>query len=253
MAGEIEAYIREAAARYGINPDIAVRVAMSEGGVTDPVRQAEAMLGYGREESYGPFQLHIRNGGLGARALAAGIDPRDPNQWRQGVDFALQEASKRGWGQWFGAAKAGIDKYEGIGGEPSQAKQFNLPPPDPLGAFGDYAAKASQPPATGGLPGPVGHPPNPTVGTGDLPAIDAPYAAPEEKKPESLLSKLGKGVTAGAKAYASAKPFSYDVPSVPGPARVDVAATPFIDPQQAEMRRAQLAQVLARLNSGSLF
>jgi hypothetical protein len=83
----IEAYIRQVAPRYGIDPDVAVRVANSEGGLSDPFRQGEAMLRYGREESYGPFQLHMRWGGLGTRALAAGIDPR--KDWEGGVDYAL--------------------------------------------------------------------------------------------------------------------------------------------------------------------
>ena len=112
--GEIEAVIRQTAAKYNIDPDVAVRVAQSEGGLNDPFRQGEAMLKYGREESYGPFQLHIRNGGVGERAIKAGIDPR--KDWKGGIDYALREASQNGWGQWFGAAKAKIGDWEGIGG-----------------------------------------------------------------------------------------------------------------------------------------
>jgi hypothetical protein len=110
--GEIEAYIRQAAAARGIDPDIAVRVAQSEGGLKDPYRQGEAMLKYGREESYGPFQLHMRMGGVGERALAEGIDPR--KDWKRGVDYGLNEAAQKGWGQWFGAAKAGIGNRQGL-------------------------------------------------------------------------------------------------------------------------------------------
>lgn len=112
--GSIESYIRQAAAMRSIDPDIAVRVARSEGGLKDPFRQGEAMLSYGREQSYGPFQLHMRQGGVGTRALAAGIDPR--KNWQGGVDYALDEAANRGWGQWFGAAKAGIGNREGLEG-----------------------------------------------------------------------------------------------------------------------------------------
>ena len=119
--GIIEAYIRQAAIARGIDPDIAVRVAMSEGGLTNPVRKSEVPTGGGRtEESYGPFQLYM-GGGLGNRALAAGIDPRDPNQWQAGVDFALDEAKRAGWGQWYGAAKAGIGNWAGLGGKGSTA------------------------------------------------------------------------------------------------------------------------------------
>lgn len=109
----IEQYIRQAAQARGINPDIAVRVAKSEGGLNDPYRQAEAILSYGREQSYGPFQLHLPKG-LGAQALAAGVDPR--KDWQGGVDFALDAAKKGGWGPWFGAKKIGITGMAGING-----------------------------------------------------------------------------------------------------------------------------------------
>lgn len=113
-SNDIAAYIRQAALARGIDPEIAVRVARSEGGLKDPFRQGESMLSYGREESYGPFQLHMRNGGVGARALAAGIDPR--TNWRGGVDYGLDEAANKGWGQWFGAARVGIGNREGLEG-----------------------------------------------------------------------------------------------------------------------------------------
>jgi hypothetical protein len=112
--GSIEDYIRQAAQARGIDPEIALRVARSEGGLKDPYRQGEAMLKYGREESYGPFQLHMRQGGVGVRALEAGVDPR--TNWRGGVDYGLDEAARKGWGQWFGAAKAGIGNREGLNG-----------------------------------------------------------------------------------------------------------------------------------------
>jgi len=111
----IEQYIRARAPLYGVDPDIAVKVALSEGGLSDPVRQSDVTRGGVREESYGPFQLNMR-GGVGASALAAGIDPRDPNQWQQATDYALAEAGRKGWGQWYGAANTGIGDFEGISG-----------------------------------------------------------------------------------------------------------------------------------------
>lgn len=113
-SGEIETYIRQAAARRGIDPDIAVRVALSEGGLDDPVRQSDVVTNGVREQSFGPFQLYL-GGGLGNAALAAGIDPRNPAQWRQAVDFALDNAARGGWGPWHGAARVGIGNFEGIG------------------------------------------------------------------------------------------------------------------------------------------
>lgn len=121
----LEEYIRTAAAQRGINPDVAVKVAMSEGGLKDPIRQSGVMRNGVREPSYGPFQLLVGGGetgfpeGLGNRALAAGIDPRNPADAYRGIDFALDEASKKGWGQWYGAKAAGLDNFAGIGGRPA--------------------------------------------------------------------------------------------------------------------------------------
>lgn len=127
-AGGIEAYIREAAAARGIDPDVAVTVARSEGGLKDPVRQSLVRKNGRQEPSYGPFQLLIGGGdtgfpaGMGNDALAAGIDPRDPSQWQRGIDFALDNAAKNGWGAWYGAKAAGIGNRQGIGRQ-RQAQQ----------------------------------------------------------------------------------------------------------------------------------
>lgn len=121
MAVDIEGYIRKAAIARGIDPDIAVRVARGEGGLSNPFRHGEGpaprsqLSSYGKlENSYGPFQLYISgtDAGLGDRALAAGIDPR--NNWQGGVDFALDEVNRKGWGQWYGAKAAGITGMEGV-------------------------------------------------------------------------------------------------------------------------------------------
>lgn len=117
--GEVADYIRQSAAARGIDPDIALRVAISEGGVNDPVRQSLVVKNGVREPSYGPFQLYM-GGGLGNKALAAGIDPRDPNQWKQGVDFALDQAKSGGWSPWYGAKKIGVTGMMGIGNSPIQ-------------------------------------------------------------------------------------------------------------------------------------
>lgn len=97
---EQEAYIRQQAILRGINPDVAVKVARSEGlggAYQSQVRRKDGS----REESYGPFQLFM-GGGLGNKALAQGIDPRDPSTWRDQVKFSLDEAKKSGWGAWHG-------------------------------------------------------------------------------------------------------------------------------------------------------
>lgn len=117
--GAIEAYIRHAAKQRGIDPEIAVRVAMSEGGVSDPTRQSDVVKNGVREQSYGPFQLYM-GGGLGNEfQQATGLHPSDPGAWQKGIDFALDKAKEGGWGPWYGAAKAGIGDRDGIGGAPA--------------------------------------------------------------------------------------------------------------------------------------
>lgn len=115
---EMEAYIRQAAQARGIDPDIAIRVARSEG-LAPGVWQATGMLDYGRERSYGPFQLHVapkgyRQGMGNDFVNATGLDPSDPKNWKQGVDFALDNAATGGWSPWMGAAKEDITGMMGI-------------------------------------------------------------------------------------------------------------------------------------------
>lgn len=106
-------YIREAAKARGIDPDVAVRVAQSEG-----LNQYTGDAG----TSFGPFQLHYGSGGRGfAQAgmgndftAATGLDARDPATWKQQIDFALDQAKQKGWKPWYGAARAGIAPTEGL-------------------------------------------------------------------------------------------------------------------------------------------
>ncbi|WP_424362961.1 hypothetical protein [Methylocystis parvus] len=109
-------YIVEAAARRGIDPAAALRVAKSEG--------LNEYTGDGGS-SFGPFQLHyggVASGGNRVAGLgddftkATGLDARDPNTWKAQVDFALDHAAKHGWGAFHGAANMGFDDFAGIGG-----------------------------------------------------------------------------------------------------------------------------------------
>jgi hypothetical protein len=145
----VEQYIRQRAAAYGIDPNVAVKVAKGEGGLQDPFRRGAGPAprsqapGLGpTENSYGPLQLYVSGtgAGLGDRALAAGIDPR--KDWQGGVDFALKEASQKGWGQWYGAKAQGITGKMGIGGDPYAGM------PD-----GPKGQEAYSPPGLGGQPG----------------------------------------------------------------------------------------------------
>ena len=125
--GDLRSYARSEAQRLGIDPDIAERVAMSEGGFDDPVRQSDVVYQGEREQSYGPYQLNV-NGGLGNVALQQGIDPRNPAHARAAVTFALEHAARNGWGAFHGAARVGIDERDGIGQAPVQGPRPTTPP-----------------------------------------------------------------------------------------------------------------------------
>jgi hypothetical protein len=231
---EIETYIRQSAMQHGIDPDVAVRVAMSEGGLNDPVRQSDYRKGSTREPSYGPFQLLIGGpgtgygGGLGNRALAAGIDPRNPEHWQKAIDFALAEAGKRGWGQWYGAARTGIGNYQGIGEHPAGG----APTPTPT----------------------VQHPNNPTVGTGGYTApganvtpVTPPAAAapPDTSTNQWAKSVAGMGDAAGAMFQAPVMGQGGRIPQLPAMAPAQAGAMPMIEESLVDQnRRNQLAQLM---------
>lgn len=121
-SGEIANYIRMAAMQRGIDPNVAVRVAMTEGGVTEPAARGTFATG----SSWWPFQLHYGGPGYEYLGTVAGMGnsftrdtgfaPGDPAAWRASVDYALDHAARRGWGAWYGAAAAGIGDWEGIKG-----------------------------------------------------------------------------------------------------------------------------------------
>ncbi len=112
-----ESYIRQAAQQRGIDPDVAVKVAKTEG------------LGGGYSgdsgSSFGPFQLHyggIARGGNAVSGLGdtftqqTGLHASDPKTIPQQVDFALDYAAKNGWSPWHGWTGdqfAGIPKASG--------------------------------------------------------------------------------------------------------------------------------------------
>ena len=107
-------YIRTTAQKYGIDPEVALRVAKSEG-----LRSFKSgvIQKSGKEEpSFGAFQLYT-GGGLGNEfKKATGLDPADPKNEKETIDYALKTAAKTGWGPWHGAKNTGIGEYEGISG-----------------------------------------------------------------------------------------------------------------------------------------
>ena len=133
-------HIKETAKKYGVNPEVAMRVAGAEG-LSNPVGD--------NGTSFGAFQLHT-GGGLGDKfKQTTGLDPADPKNEKATIDFALKEASNGGWGPWTGARKLGLAPNAGIpalafNGQPSQ----NTPAAD---AMALALAKGGKPAA--GTPG----------------------------------------------------------------------------------------------------
>lgn len=177
---DIAAYIKDAAVARGIDPQVALRVAKSEGGFGNPVQQSYAIRKDGsRETSYGPFQLLV-GGGLGDQALKAGIDPRDPNQWKKGVDFALDQVRKGGWGPWYGAQKQGITGMMGVGDMPAPqpAQVASLDPSAGMPMPAPAAAEQIQGPQQQAQPPAPALPP-PTTISAAPPVASVPAISPQ--------------------------------------------------------------------------
>ena len=203
--------IAQTAQIYGIDPNVAVRVAQSEG-LSNPVGDGGT--------SGGAFQLHVTPGGKGNAVgdqfvRDTGLDPLDPKNEPAAIDYAMRYAANNGWGAFKGAARAGIAPFQGIGAHqlaqaapqtatdamPAQPPQGLLaqptsPAPQPMG--GGMSGQAPQgllspQQPQGGAPQPMGRGMSGQVPQGLL----APPQLPQGIDPAALA--LGAtGVAAGA-------------------------------------------------------
>ena len=114
--------ISKIAKKYNIDPDVALKVWRSEGGMkwqsqlkpkTTKVKTAG-----GKEASYGPFQLYTGKGGLGSaweekygKKLSTANSQEDVLSQ---IDFALSTVPKRGWQDFKGAERVGIKQNQGV-------------------------------------------------------------------------------------------------------------------------------------------
>lgn len=237
-------YIRETAAKYGINPEIAMKVAKSEG---------LAQFSGDNGKSGGAFQLYT-GGGLGNEfQKSTGLDPLDPKNEKATIDYALKHASQNGWGSWYGAGKAGIGDREGIGG--------------------DYKTVSTDLPKTEYLD------PTPNVGAGE-----SDYAKPADSGGAAVADSGGGAISSGFDTAASGAagdasggmggmgdifggladvfakgPVAQNAATKSGPANLPLpqlptpsAPVPIVDPRAADAQRQQLAAAMQRLNSGRL-
>jgi hypothetical protein len=114
--------IRAAATKYGIDPDVAVRVFGAEG-----------LGNYVGDNgtSFGAPQLHI-GGGLGDTfQRETGLNPADQANEAAMIDWSMRNLSKTGWGPYHGAARIGIGDRQGIGTPGAVAGMLNNLPPFP--------------------------------------------------------------------------------------------------------------------------
>ncbi len=101
-------HIQSEAKRLGMDPNVAMGVAKSEG-LRNPIGD--------HGMSHGAFQLYT-GGGLGNDFKAkTGLDPSDPKNEKEGITFALEHAREHGWHAFHGAKRVGISQWAGIPGE----------------------------------------------------------------------------------------------------------------------------------------
>lgn len=141
---EFESFLRAEAQRRGIDPDKAVIVANSEGGLTEPARRGTFDTG----SSWWAFQLHYGGAGYERYGTVAGMgnnftaltgwQPGDPAAWRDAMRYALDAVKRGGWGPWYGAAARGITGFDGVNrafawnGTPVDEWDYRKTPPKSL-------------------------------------------------------------------------------------------------------------------------
>ena len=113
-----EQFIRDYAAKIGVNPDQAVAIAKAEGlnawSPSNPNAASYVDRTSGQPFSFGDFQLNVHPGAVGAGALKAGVDPRDPNQWQAADKYALDQMRSHGIAAWTDPASRAIQAHGGL-------------------------------------------------------------------------------------------------------------------------------------------
>ena len=229
-------YIRQTAKKYGIDPEVALRVAKSEG--LSSFQSGVTRKDGTQEPSYGAFQLYT-GGGLGNQFQKdTGLDPSDPKNEKATIEYALKHAASNGWGSWYGAKNSGIGDYEGIG---TASKT------DAASGYGGIGSDAAASARAADF-----KPVDTSTSTADAASEVAPSKETDYKQGAadvmaSFADLAAKGPVAQNAARASG-PTTIAAPSPPTPPGV----APIVDPRMADMQRQQLAMALQRLNSRRL-
>ena len=139
----MDSYVRQAAQKRGMDPNIASKMLGAESGY------GQNNLGdyvNGQPTSFGPFQLHFAPDGkaMGDQFFHdTKLDPRNFAQnWKQQVDYALDRATKEGWtpGWTTSMKKLGLNQWSGIqrhfaGDKPKPIPILSHPPLKAGGGF----------------------------------------------------------------------------------------------------------------------
>lgn len=114
-AKDVDAYTRQAASKWGIDPDVASRVLAQESSYGQAKEPGD------NGTSFGPFQLHFAPDGkaMGDQFQRdTGLNPRDPSTWKAQIDYAMKKAadpSGKGWLPWQTTMKKlGMNQWSGI-------------------------------------------------------------------------------------------------------------------------------------------
>ena len=220
--------IRQSAVRYGHDPDVAIKVAQSEG--------LGAFYGDGGKSGTA-FQLYT-GGGLGNEfQKETGLSPLDPKNEPAAIDWAMKNLDRTGWSPYHGAKKVGVGSRDGIGiGAPG-----NLPAvPNFAGMMAGNQGAAYAPPAFGSLGGGGGVRPV-TEGTEEQRAA---FFARNQANPSSTVSweqfsaPPSGGSPAAPSAFGSPAPTMQPAQAGPQamPQAVGPSAAPGAPPQGTGLR-----------------
>jgi hypothetical protein len=120
-----ESFIRSESIKRGLDPDVMVKVAKSEG--------FDKFLG-DNGTSGGAFQLHVTPGGRGNAVgdqfrSKTGLDPLNPANEGRSIQFALDDIRAHGLSAYHGAGRVGLDQWAGGAGRggSSTTMEFNGP------------------------------------------------------------------------------------------------------------------------------
>ena len=253
---DIRQGIAETAAALGMDPiDLATIISYETGGTFDPM-QAGPITKWGQHRGLIQFGE--------PQAKQYGVNWSDPLRSQLGPKGAIVNYFQgSGWKPGMGMLDAysivnagGPGKYNAsdtaAGGAPGTVRDKVE---QQMGGHREKAVQllggpAVTPPAAGPTPQPTGGPPVTPPAAGPLPDIGKPPPTPAAKPGwKGAAAKFGDAMASG-EGMGEIK--GTTVPDLPRAALFQSQPTVVGDPQEVELRRKKLAEIMARLNTGKL-